>query len=196
MQPRYRIEWIKVDRAPHGGYYAIQDRQDRLIAVFGSSGYEYERAEFITEILNRADRLEKEEHQRNGTTPTNPSRLDYDRFREWLDKAEDALDKEATAPKTNTTALDDTYNERNRVVAALAAQFDSHLAIDETGEEGFKYVVCIHLPQWFKGGTQAAWHIPDRDLYLFSHLDLKDNDWDGHDTLEKYRRLDKLAKLV
>jgi len=87
------------------------------------------------------------------------------------------------------------YSERNQLVAALSKLFPSHLLIhpaaDVTWEEGWRTIVCIHLP-----AGQAAWHFHDSERHLLSHL--KDSDvpecagWDGHTTEEKYQRLSQL----
>lgn len=101
------------------------------------------------------------------------------------------------------SAIDDAYNERNRLVAALSRLYPAHLAIDREAECGWQTVVCVHIRvgrmipiqggMWSEEDSQAAWHIPDRELSLFAHLPMQDNDWDGHTTEEKYDRLRRIA---
>jgi hypothetical protein len=89
------------------------------------------------------------------------------------------------------------YDERNRVVAALA-----HLALRlgwrvwtaRTEIEGWD-------PEWFncvyidtpEGNT--SWHYHDREVYLFTDLPPAPPGakWDGHTTAEKYARLVRLG---
>jgi hypothetical protein len=91
------------------------------------------------------------------------------------------------------------YRERDLVVAALSKIFPSHLKRDLDMEEGYKTVVCIHLP---KG--QAGWHIPDDEVILFDHLTSYDFtsqaaydtcEYDGHNTYVKYERLNALPDM-
>ena len=86
--------------------------------------------------------------------------------------------------------LNQVYNERDRLVALISSIYPSHLAIDEGSEEGFKYVVYIQTPE-----GQLSWHIADEELVLFGHLKVKDNDWDGHTTEEKYDRIQHLINF-
>lgn len=83
-----------------------------------------------------------------------------------------------------------TYRERDQLVAALSKQYDAHLSRHMgEWEDEWRNIVCIHLPS-----GQATWHIHDSELSLFAHLFGKpvENHWDGHDTEEKYRRLNAL----
>ena len=49
--------------------------------------------------------------------------------------------------------------------------------------------------EWFKDeNMQVSWHIHDSEREMFSHLEVKDNNWDGHSTEEKYRRLSIINK--
>jgi hypothetical protein len=100
---------------------------------------------------------------------------------------------------------DGVYAERNQLVALLSHIYPSHISIDENADEGWQHVVCIHLlwqeptvfgdarnhlgPRYAWHISQAAWHIPDREVPLFAHLPVQPNDWDGHETPEKYERL-------
>lgn len=84
------------------------------------------------------------------------------------------------------TSIDDVYAERDRLVSALSKLYPAHLRRHEGGvwDDDWRNVVCIHLPS-----GQVSWHIPDRELELFAHLAMKEDDYDGHDTEEKYERL-------
>ena len=81
---------------------------------------------------------------------------------------------------------DAAYEERNKVVAALAKLFPSGVA--KTAIEGWSEdwhgCVYIDLPT-----GQVSWHFHDSQAYLFDGLPSYPGTWDGHDTPEKYRRL-------
>ena len=81
------------------------------------------------------------------------------------------------------------YHERDQLVAALSKHYEAHFAVDETTDHEWRYVICIHLPT-----GQVTWHIHDSEVELFAHLEEQDRPqhWDGHDTDEKYRRLNAL----
>jgi nicotinamide riboside transporter PnuC len=85
---------------------------------------------------------------------------------------------------------DSAYEERNKVVAALAQLFPSGVA--RTAIEGWSQewhgCVYIDLPT-----GQVSWHFHDSQAHLFEGLPAYTKDWDGHDTPEKYRRLAALA---
>lgn len=92
----------------------------------------------------------------------------------------------------DVSLLDNVYTERNRLVAALSKLFPSHLMPhtgNEEWNEEWNTVVCIHLPT-----GQVTWHVKTSEINLyFSHLTMTANHWDGHDTEEKYRRVDNLS---
>ena len=98
--------------------------------------------------------------------------------------------------------LDQAYNERNQLVAALSRLYPAHLCIDSSVECGWQHVVCIHIRHWdmipVGGGvevtctSQVTWHIPDRELEIFAHLQFDRNHFDGHSTDLKYRRLKRI----
>lgn len=85
---------------------------------------------------------------------------------------------------------DGAYFERNQVVAALAKCFPSGVA--KTAIEGWSEdwhgCVYIDLPT-----GQVSWHFHDSQAYLFKDLPPYAGKWDGHDTPEKYRRVNALA---
>ena len=90
---------------------------------------------------------------------------------------------------------DGAYEERNRCVAALAklsigAGYKAGIA--KTAIEGWSEdwhgCVYIDLPT-----GQVSWHFHDSHAHLFRELPLYAGAWDGHDTPEKYRRVDALS---
>lgn len=85
---------------------------------------------------------------------------------------------------------DSAYEERNRVVAALAALYPAGIkATDIPGwEPEWHGCVYIDLPT-----GQASWHYHDSHAHLFAHLPAYTGEWDGHTTPEKYERLAALA---
>lgn len=93
---------------------------------------------------------------------------------------------------TEPDRVDFVYRERNRVVAALAKHYPAGTArnpIDGWEPEWFN-VVYIDLPT-----GQVSWHFHDRDAPLFAFLPAYAGKWDGHNTKEKYRRVDALEVL-
>ena len=89
---------------------------------------------------------------------------------------------------------DGAYEERNRLVAAIAKMFpaslERHPDADSDWEDDWRWVVYIDLPT-----GQASWHIHDSHLPLFDGLPrLQGRKWDGHSTLEKYARLAALPR--
>jgi len=83
------------------------------------------------------------------------------------------------------------YVERNALVCALSKLWPSHMAMhpeDPAWEREWTHIVCIHAPV-----GQLTWHIHDSEVAAFAHLEMRPNDWDGHSTDEKYRRLASLV---
>lgn len=101
----------------------------------------------------------------------------------------DAVFEDVSMEDLYRERLNEVYNERDRLVALISSIYPSYLAIDETGEDGFKNVVYIDTPC-----GQLSWHIQDDELSLFGHLVVKENNWDGHTTEEKYKRIEQLIK--
>ena len=87
---------------------------------------------------------------------------------------------------------DGAYEERNRVVAALARLFPS--GVTKTNipgwDEEWHGCVYIDLPT-----GQVSWHFHDTQTYLFDGLPPYQGEWDGHDTPEKYRRVQAVDKM-
>ena len=81
---------------------------------------------------------------------------------------------------------DAAYEERNRVVALLAAVFPSVRARTaiEGWSEDWHGCIYITLPT-----GQASWHYHDSHAHLFAHVPEGAAIWDGHTTLEKYERV-------
>jgi hypothetical protein len=118
---------------------------------------------------------------------------------DFLRHAEDARQRylagvgvpdEAQALADMRKRKDDAYEERNKVVAALARVFPSGIA--RTAIEGWSDdwhgCVYIDLPT-----GQVSWHFHDSQAHLFAGLPPYAGEWDGHDTPEKYRRLAALG---
>jgi hypothetical protein len=95
----------------------------------------------------------------------------------------------ATAPFQHQT--DDAYEQRNRLVAALA-----RLVLATGGRAGLRATAIDgwdaewHNCCWIELPTgQASWHFRDRELHLFEGLPNYPEDWDGHSTAAKHERL-------
>lgn len=97
-----------------------------------------------------------------------------------------------TATESLLAAKDQAYAERNQCVAAIVRAAVSMgcpawLARHEGGDwdDDWRNIVFITLPT-----GQVSWHIHDSDLPRFAWLSRDPAPWDGHDTDEKYRRLE------
>lgn len=95
---------------------------------------------------------------------------------------------EMKAAKANVDK-DGAYEERNRLVALLARLFPSGVAPDVTSPDW--YIVYIDLPM-----GQASWHIPNAEIGLFEGIPLYQGKWDNHTTDEKYKRIERLTKVL
>lgn len=86
--------------------------------------------------------------------------------------------------------LNAVYYERDQCVVGLAKLAQDYglncgIGKDENAESPeWENVVYIDLP-----AGQVSWHVPAREIHLFSFLDSYNGKWDGHDTEEKYRRV-------
>ena len=82
------------------------------------------------------------------------------------------------------------YDERSRLIAFVTRCFPSYLARhpaeDESWDHDWRWIVFVDTPH-----GQLSWHISDSHIDMFSHLERKENNWDGHTTTEKYARLEK-----
>lgn len=86
---------------------------------------------------------------------------------------------------------DNAYEERNRLVALLAAVFPSarcKTSIDGWDPE-WHGCVFISLPT-----GQASWHYHDSQAHLFEHVEERMVSWDGHSTPEKYKRIEAACR--
>ena len=90
---------------------------------------------------------------------------------------------------------DAAYHERDMLVCALSKLFPAYLARhsdeDKDWEDDWRWIVYIDLPT-----GQVSWHIHDSERAAFEHFEVKDNNWDGHNTERKYERLAALSKLT
>ena len=85
-------------------------------------------------------------------------------------------------------ALDSVYRERMHLVATLAAVFPSYV----NNEDEEWPVILINIPT-----GQVSWHFGKADWDLFDDIPMgPEIVWDGHDTDEKYRRLDQFTNLA
>jgi hypothetical protein len=98
---------------------------------------------------------------------------------------------------TDPDALTATYRERAHLAAHLAAGYPSVLVEGADAEAPDWPVLFVKLPT-----GQVSWHISPDDLGLFGHVrrtigGMPDAPaWDGHDTAEKYARVDAHARLL
>lgn len=85
---------------------------------------------------------------------------------------------------------DAAYEERNRVVAALAKLFPSGTKRTDIPGWDTEWHGCVYidLPT-----GQVSWHYHDGQAHLFAALPPYAGEWDGHSTEEKYRRLAELT---
>ena len=104
------------------------------------------------------------------------------------------------------------YRERNRLVAFLTRIFPAWLSEATDATAGWRFVVTVELiwleptiygdmrnqlgPCYAMQRAQASWHIPDDELPMFGHLEVRPNKWDGHTTAEKYQRLDRAGRFM
>lgn len=84
------------------------------------------------------------------------------------------------------------YSERAILLAIMCKMYHSHIKIDESGEKGFKYVLCVHIRDMDKVLT---WHIADDDLKYFRRLLVKAPQECGipyFTTAEKYKIMEMM----
>ena len=87
---------------------------------------------------------------------------------------------------------DKAYEERNRLVALvgrMALSMGMNVGITKTDIEGWDpewhHCIYIDLPT-----GQVSWHYHDEHAQMFYGFPPYSGAWDGHDTSEKYRRVD------
>lgn len=81
---------------------------------------------------------------------------------------------------------DEAYAERNRVVALLARLFPSGIRKTNIQDWDPEWHNCVYIDLPL---GQVSWHYHDRHIYLFASLPPYTKPYDGHDTLEKYCRV-------
>lgn len=100
------------------------------------------------------------------------------------------------AIKAAVAAKDGAYTERNQCVALIARMALSagmKAGVAKTAIEGWSEdwhsCVYIDLPT-----GQVSWHYHDSHAGMFAGLPAYEGKWDGHDTPEKYRRVNDAAR--
>lgn len=86
--------------------------------------------------------------------------------------------------------IDGAYTERNALVRALTKVWPSYLARHPEGEgwdPEWMWIVFVDSP-----AGQLCWHVHAGEVDMFDHLEVRDNNWDGHTTDQKYARLASL----
>ena len=106
-----------------------------------------------------------------------------------------ALTRLVDALTHSLAETDDAYQERNRVVAALAElsiRLGYRAGVTRTDipdwDEAWHNCVYIDLPT-----GQVSWHFHDSDRQLFESLPDYPGIYDGHTSDEKYLRLERLC---
>jgi hypothetical protein len=89
----------------------------------------------------------------------------------------------AGQPLVDATAV--IYRERHHLIAHLAASYPAVMVLNADPDEPDWPVIYISLPT-----GQVSWHIAPRDMDLFRHVPVGSVEWDGHDVVLKYKRLD------
>jgi hypothetical protein len=95
--------------------------------------------------------------------------------------------------ETAEAERDGAYRERACLVAHLASCHPSHIGHTDPSAPDWA-VVIIETP-----AGQMSWHIAERDLPLFAHVQptgQHSRGWDGHTTDEKYQRLEQLRDAL
>jgi hypothetical protein len=81
----------------------------------------------------------------------------------------------------------DVYRERAELVALLASRFPSVIWRNDADPDW--PIIYIETPE-----GQLSWHLNFTDMDLFDHVPrVNTNQWDGHSTAEKYRRVRRLV---
>lgn len=87
-------------------------------------------------------------------------------------------------------AIDDVYEDRNLLAAALAAQSGATAGWKPDPESPEEWAIVTIAPS---GVGQMGWHVP-RDLVEDLGLDRVNIEYDGHDREQKNRRLKRWAR--
>jgi hypothetical protein len=80
------------------------------------------------------------------------------------------------------------YRERHHLAAFLAAAYPSVMVLNADPDEPDWPVLFVSLPT-----GQVSWHIAPDDMDLFEHVPVGTAEWDRHDVMEKYQRLDAMT---
>lgn len=87
---------------------------------------------------------------------------------------------------------DNAYRERNILVLFLTTLYPSYRGLhgeDPKWHKDWQNIIYIDSP-----AGQLSWHIKSDLLPMFEHLEFREgNNWDGHTTEEKYRRLTSIV---
>lgn len=89
------------------------------------------------------------------------------------------------------TATEIVYRERHHLIAHLAAIYPSVMVPGSDPDEPDWPVLYMTLPS-----GQVSWHIAPADMDLFGHVPAGKAEWDGHDVVEKYGRLDEHTRKL
>lgn len=128
--------------------------------------------------------LENSQENMDANTDTEKTATDED--------IEKEISQEISEEVTDTS---DVYTERNKCIALsawLAKQlgFDTWIGIDKEQEKEWQNVVYIQLPT-----GQVSWHISETEMGLLNFLSKDESkSWDGHDSIEKYKRIESLIQ--
>lgn len=90
---------------------------------------------------------------------------------------------------------DNAYKERDLLVVALSKIFPAYIAqhpAEEEWDHDWRNIIFIDIPVGKGKTAQLSWHIHDSEIDYFKHLREGKNEWDGHDTEEKYDRLRRI----
>ena len=87
--------------------------------------------------------------------------------------------------------LDNAYYERNKLVRYLASLFPSGIRKTDMPDWDPEWQNCVYIDT---PAGQMSWHYHDREAHLFQSLPAYEKPWDGHTTLQKYIRLEKLQR--
>ncbi|MCF3101457.1 hypothetical protein IPZ58_07665 [Streptomyces roseoverticillatus] len=104
------------------------------------------------------------------------------------DQYEECLRQQLAAAETERDAV---YRERARLIAHLAALHPSHIGHTDPNAPEWA-VVIVESP-----AGQLSWHIAERDMDLFAHVQPTNRicrGWDGHTVNKKYERMQALTE--
>lgn len=164
---------------------------------------------FIKDMTERLDVVEGLAKKKNEATPQEQYLYkSLEEQKDKFDKLQEEYDCLWNNYKTVHNSLDKTFNdkeqayyERNQLVSFLSKIYPSYLAkhVDDKPSSEFediknssikwddewRNIVVVNSPE-----GQLSWHIHDKEVVFFNHLDYNyEYKWDGHTTEEKYQRL-------